>query len=65
MLCRKTGDRSRDINDEIRTDDLTKLTQMKAPSLWIELVAEIKELDIEATSQIFGETLPAGLTLLK
>ena len=64
MLSRKSGDRSRDIDDDFRELILAKLKAMKAPSGWIDMVSEIRELSKEESSQVFGDSLPTGLKLM-
>ncbi len=65
LMCRKTGDRLLDISDEMRKRVLDKLSGLKIPAGWIELVSEIKELDAAESKRIFGDALPNGLLLLK
>lgn len=64
MLSRMSGDRTRDLDDDHRRAIIDKLTAMKAPTIWIEMVREVKQLDEAETRRIFGETLPAGLVLV-
>jgi hypothetical protein len=64
MLARMSGDRSRDLEPDDRQRVIAKLQDAKAPALWIELVAEARELNDAETQLIFGEKLPAGLKLL-
>ncbi|NAW69335.1 Hsp70 family protein [Vibrio sp. V27_P1S3P104] len=64
MICRKTGDRTLDINDDIRQKVITKLTQSKTPVSWLNLIDHIGELSISESKRIFGDTLPSGLILL-
>ncbi|EEY38659.1 Hsp70 family protein [Vibrio mimicus] len=64
MMCRKTGDRSRDISEEWRTQVLDKLKQSRVSDSWVNLVSEVVELDEAETQRAFGESLPSGLILL-
>lgn len=64
MMCRKTGDRTRDISEEWRTQVLDKLKQSRVADSWINLVSEVVELDAAETQRAFGESLPNGLILL-
>jgi molecular chaperone DnaK (HSP70) len=64
LIARMSGDRSRDIGDELRQQISDKLKLSKAPASWIALVEEVKELDEKEEKQIFGEALPPGLKLL-
>lgn len=64
MLARMSGDRTRDLDEEYRNAIIKKLKTMRAPAIWIEMVAEVKQLDEAETKRIFGETLPSGLKLI-
>lgn len=64
MMCRKTGDRTLDIADDLRHQVLDKLKQSKVPDSWIHLVEEVTELDENESKRVFGDALPSGLTLL-
>lgn len=64
MMSRKCGDRSRDIDDDLRAKVIEKLRSIKAPDSWIEMVAEVKQLDEAESKKIYGDGLPAGLKLL-
>lgn len=65
MMSRMSGDRTRDISEDIRQQVLVKLKASKAPESWIDMVSEVKELNEQETKQVFGDGLPAGLTLVK
>ena len=43
---------------------IAKLKLSKAPSSWIDMVEQVKELDEKEEKQIFGEALPPGLKLI-
>ncbi|MGZ8225434.1 MAG: Hsp70 family protein [Methylococcaceae bacterium] len=64
LIARMSGDRSRDIDDDLRRLIIDKLKLSKAPSSWIEMVEQVKELDEKEEKQIFGEALPPGLKLI-
>ncbi len=64
LIARMSGDRARDIDDAVRLQIIAKLKLSKAPSSWIEMVEQVKELDEKEEKQIFGEALPPGLKLL-
>jgi hypothetical protein len=64
MIGRVSGDRSRDINENYRDNLIKLLRATKSPLRWITLVSEKQILDQSDQSQIYGETLPAGLKLL-
>lgn len=61
QLARKTGDRSRDLDDELRARILLALAD--APTTWRQLVAEVVQLSSDDEARALGDTLPAGLTL--
>ena len=63
-LARMTGDRSRDIGDELRAAILARLKAVGAPSLWQAMVSEVTQLDEANTKRMLGEALPPGLKLI-
>ena len=63
QLCRKTGDRYRDVSEEIRAEVLARLRSRSAPQHFVHLVAEGGELEAAEQGMIFGESLPRGLRL--
>ncbi len=63
-LARMTGDRSRDIADELRATILARLKAVGAPPLWHAMVSEVTQLDEAATKRMLGEALPPGLKLI-
>jgi len=63
-LARMTGDRSRDIADELRATILARLKAVGAPPLWQAMVSEVTQLDEAATKRMLGEALPPGLKLI-
>jgi len=64
LMARMSGDRARDIGDEMRVRVLEKLKLSKAPASWLEMVESVKELSEKEEKQIFGEALPSGLKLV-
>ena len=64
LIARMSGDRACDINEDMRQQVISKLKLSKAPSSWIDMVENFKELDEKEESQMFGEALPPGLTLI-
>lgn len=64
LICRKSGDRVRDIDESLRQTVIDKLTLSKTPLSWREIVTNIQELDAKEEIQFYGETLPPGLKLL-
>ncbi|MDR5808168.1 Hsp70 family protein [Caballeronia sp. LZ019] len=64
QIARMTGDRSRDVSDEVRAAVIERLTTMGAAQSWIAMVRETVALDRADEGRVFGETLPAGLKLI-
>ena len=64
QLARLTGDRSRDLPDELRERVLVRLRAINASATWIEQIGRVVELDQADERRAFGESLPAGLRLL-
>lgn len=60
-LARKTGDRFRDIDDELRAQVLACLAKRGAGGHAQMLVREGGKLETEEQSSVFGEALPRGL----
>ncbi|MEW4566070.1 Hsp70 family protein [Bremerella sp. JC770] len=65
QLARRTDDRYRDLPEDARHDAAAWLEQQNAPEHWVRIVREGGQLDEEEQSQIFGESLPTGLTLVR
>ncbi|QYG06929.1 Hsp70 family protein [Janthinobacterium sp. PAMC25594] len=63
-LARMTGDRSRDIADDLRATVLARLKAVGAPPLWQTMVSEVTQLDEAVTRRMLGEALPPGLKLI-
>ncbi|ATD62130.1 MAG: Hsp70 family protein [Janthinobacterium svalbardensis] len=63
-LARMTGDRSRDIADDLRATVLARLKAAGAPHLWQAMVSEVTQLDEAVTRRMLGEALPPGLKLI-
>ena len=61
LLCRRTGDRARDVSDETRAKVLTALA--KSPESWRQLVQEVVQLSTADEARALGDSLPVGLTL--
>jgi molecular chaperone DnaK (HSP70) len=62
-LARKTGDRTRDISDALRTKVLARLKKEKAGEHDIAAVKTITELESADRKMIFGDALPSALQL--
>ncbi len=63
LLARRTGDRVRDVDEDVRTKVLAHLDQLGAPASWRQLVAEIVQLSAADEARALGDTLPIGLSL--
>mgnify|MGYP001243253266 CR=1 FL=1 len=64
QLARLTGDRSRDLPDELRERVLARLNAINASATWITQISSVVELDNADERRAYGESLPAGLRLL-
>ncbi|BCX89094.1 hypothetical protein MIN45_P1464 [Methylomarinovum tepidoasis] len=64
LLARRCGDRSRDVDPQLREAVIAQLKQAKAPASWIAMVSEVAELSAEDEQRLFGEALPPGLKLI-
>ena len=64
-IARMTGDRSRDIDEEVRADVLRRLAASGAPPMWTAMVREVVELDQAVETRLLGDALPPGLKLLR
>jgi molecular chaperone DnaK (HSP70) len=64
QIARMTGDRSRDLPEELRHAVVRRLEAANAPRAWITMVSETVELDNADEGRVFGESLPAGLKLI-
>ena len=62
-LARRTNDRFRDIDDDLRKRVIQWLTGRGAGEHAILLVSTGGQLDSEEQTRIFGESLPKGLRL--
>jgi hypothetical protein len=64
QIARMTGDRSRDLPDELRVSVVRRLEAANAPRAWITMVSEVVALDDADEGRVFGESLPVGLKLI-
>lgn len=64
LMTRMSGDRVRDVDDELRAQVIAQLKSTKSPHSWVEMLESVKELDAAEEQQVFGEALPPGLTLI-
>ncbi len=64
-LARMTGDRSRDLNADLREHIIQRLTGIGAPPSWINMVREVVQLDDASERRVLGDSLPPGLKLIR
>lgn len=60
-----TGDRYRDIDEELRDKVVTQLKNLNADSKYIKPVTEIVKEELEESVILLGDSLPLGLSLVK
>ncbi|KQW87451.1 molecular chaperone DnaK [Massilia sp. Root418] len=63
-LARMTGDRTRDINEDLRAQVLQRMEASRAPAAWSAMVRDVVQLDQAMEKRMLGEALPPGLKLL-
>jgi hypothetical protein len=63
QLARLTGDRTRDLDEAVRTQVLRALQTADAAPSWMHMVAEVVPLEAADRARALGDTLPAGLVL--
>ena len=64
QMARLTGDRSRDLPEDLRQRIAARLRAINSPDTWINQLHTVIELDRADERRAFGESLPAGLRLL-
>lgn len=64
LLARLSGDRERDLDEDLREQLVERLLAVKAPEHWIRMVREVTELDAADQQRLYGDALPAGLKLV-
>jgi molecular chaperone DnaK (HSP70) len=65
QLARRSGDRVRDVADDVRARALGALADGGAPAEALRAVREVAEASADEEQRIFGESLPAGLRLVE
>jgi hypothetical protein len=65
QLARRSGDRVRDVPDDVRARVLGALAEGGAPGETLRAVREVAEASAEEEQRIFGESLPPGLRLVE
>jgi molecular chaperone DnaK (HSP70) len=63
QLARLSGDRTRDLDAQLRTRSAERLEAAGAPEDWARAIREVQALGERDEQRIFGESLPAGLHL--
>jgi len=63
QLARVTGDRTRDLDADLRARTVAALENAKAPPRWLQMVTEVVALEAEDEARALGDTLPIGLKL--
>ena len=63
QLARRSGDRSRDLEPELREQAASRLQQHGAPAEWAQAAREVQALGERDEQRVFGEALPLGLHL--
>lgn len=63
QLARLTGDRTRDLDEDLRARAAAALRAARAPERWIRMVREIVALEAADEARAWGDTLPIGLSL--
>jgi hypothetical protein len=63
QLARLTGDRGRDLDDDIRARAATALQAAGAPEAWLRLLKEVSALETADAALALGDSLPIGLRL--
>jgi hypothetical protein len=63
QICRKTGDRTRDIGDDVVTTIIFWLEQMKANNSYLTTIQKVIPIESYEKVMLYGESLPHGLIL--
>ncbi len=63
QLARMTGDRTRDLDPELRTRTAAALREVDAPERWVQMVESVVTLEAADEARALGDTLPLGLQL--
>jgi len=65
QLARLTGDRTRDLDEDIRQRTVAALKSASAPEAWLRMLTEVAALETADEARALGDTLPIGLRLHK
>jgi len=63
QLARLSGDRARDLDEELRARAAAALEKLRAPPEWTRAIREVTALGEKDEQRVFGEALPLGLHL--
>jgi hypothetical protein len=63
-LARRTGDRSRDVDEGLRRDLLRQMQDLSAPERHRQLVGEVVRLASPERASLMGDSIPPGLELV-
>jgi hypothetical protein len=61
QLSRLSGDRTRDLDDDLQAQTLTIVREAQAPDSWLRLLTEVVAMNAADQARVFGDTLPIGL----
>jgi len=64
MLARMSGDRERDLDEDVRQEVAERLRYAGGAPTWVLMVEQVAELGEADERQVFGESLPLGLRLI-
>lgn len=64
LIARLSGDRARDLPEQVRQEVMQRLVTTRSPASWIQMVNETVELEEADQRRSFGEGLPPGLKLI-
>jgi len=65
QIARATGDRARDLPEDLRLQIADHLQAAQAAPSWVAMVREVSVLEEADQRRVFGEALPPGLVLLR
>ena len=63
QLARLSGDRARDLDEDLRARAAAALEKARAPAEWSRSIREVRALAEKDEQRVFGEALPLGLHL--
>lgn len=63
QIARRSGDRFRDLDKEVRDKVVRQLNVLDAPPHWVDMVENGGQFDHEEQAAIFGDSLPLGIEL--